>query len=149
MIRNFIFSLMIFIQAFAGLDEVIKAIEETNPYDSLSIINIYQGYKDSRLKIIIKSINSRYKYALLTIAIHESGNFKFKRGLYDKMDVSYFQLSWRNKAVRKFSAICGCFTKQCLMNNTKIAAKVALTMWIYNIYIFYQIRGYIPKYLQD
>ncbi|RUM58665.1 MAG: hypothetical protein DSY59_05500 [Persephonella sp.] len=44
-----------------------------------------------------------YKYELYSITYYESCGFRYNVGIYDTDDVSYFQLSWKNKSVREFS----------------------------------------------
>jgi len=132
---------------------VLDMIENTNIDEACMNILIYASDKDNGAipvdKVIevckyVRENKINYKKALYAIAKHESGNFRYDIGIYNKNDVSYFQLNWNNRLVRDIAAIYNIYTKEDLRYSDK-AAQIALSVWIYNIAIFYKRHGWFPR----
>lgn len=93
---------------------------------------------------------THYKDMLKTIANNES-DFTHKIGLYDKNDISYFQINiashlWNIKKLRNFTKLN--IDKKILLDNVKVAGFVALHILIYNsaIYVNYNNANSFNKY---
>lgn len=98
-------------------------------------------------KEIIEIIAYNYKNMLKAIASNES-NFKYAIGLYDKNDLSVFQINvreslWNINELNKFTKMN--VSKDKLIKNHYFAGKVALHILIYNIAIHANYHKYTPS----
>jgi len=105
--------------------------------------------KDNRIYSYLKQY---YKPALLTIADVE-GKFIYKRGFYDKYDVSVFQINLRYYSILEMNRLTryryNIRSINDIIENEHIAGEVALRVWLINIVIHITKYNRFPKNLPE
>lgn len=128
-------------------EEIVKIINEITEEEFEKIYKNVISYKKEK-KIttkelekenIKKILKENYKNMLESIAYTESG-FKYKVGLIDEDDISYFQINikeniWNTRKIEKMINKEN-ITRNSLINDTELSSRVALHILIYNISLF-------------
>ena len=128
-------------------EEIVKTIKGISEEEFEKIYENVINYKKEKKIIttqlekgnIKKIIKENYKNMLESIAYTESG-FKYKVGLIDEDDISYFQINikeniWNTRKIEKITKKEN-ITRNKLINDIELSSRVALHILIYNISLF-------------
>ena len=118
-------------KAEKNLNQYVKDIDFDRAIIDICIANeIYcRVLTDKRINSYLRKY---YKPALMSIA-HIESNFKYKQGIYDKDDISYFQINkrvWNRKLLKKYNMN---YPYWKIKHDLKVATIVALKIWLINI----------------
>ena len=130
---GFITALLLTIISFVyGMELTVKLNIEFIDYDKAvnKACRIVETYSGTQCKYINKGYHYRYikryyKPGLYSIVKHESGNFRYNKGLYSE-DYCYAQISKDNLEVLGV-------TEKEVLSNIKTCLENALVIWLVNI----------------
>lgn len=88
-------------------------------------------------------VEGHFHRSLIRIVIHESGNFKYTRGIHDKNDLCYFQV---NKTYW-FYDLPGSpeIWEKLERNSIPECVQSGAFVWLYNLSVFYRMYGRLPS----
>lgn len=107
-----------------------------------------QSCKILRDKNIYSYLKRYYKTGLYTIAYVES-KFVYTQGIYDKDDVSFFQINKRIWTIRKLWNIGVYYTYDEIMHDVDKSSETALKIWLVNIARYVRIYKKHPRSLAE
>lgn len=132
-----------------NLKELIFAVDKIDLDEAFNNVCTYlqsdcKEVKDLLYKKLKK--NDEYKKFLYYIALTET-ELRYRQGLYDKDDISFFQINYRNNFVR-YLAKKYKKSKEELKYDTYTSGKIALSVFIMNSY-YYIKTNKVKKNLDD